>query len=104
MIRLKNKKILFISPSFFDYEKEIKKELVELGAVVDFYDDRPSNDFFTKVFIRLNIKHFINNKIDSYYDNLFLVIENINYDFIFVITPETLDQYTVDLKIRIYIF
>ncbi len=96
---LKDKKILYISPKFFDYENKIKKELENLGAIVDFFDDRPANDFITKVFIRLKLKSFIKKKIDEYYENLYSFISNKKYDFIFVISPETLD-YNKLLKIK----
>ena len=42
------KKILFISAKFFGYEVEIKKKLESFGSEVDFYDERPKNDFMTK--------------------------------------------------------
>ena len=48
-MQLQDKRILYISPKFFGYENKIKQELEDLGAIVDFFDDRPSNDFITKV-------------------------------------------------------
>ncbi len=96
---LEGKKILYITPKFFDYENKIKKELEDLGAIVDFFDDRPANDFMTKVFIRLKLKSFIKKKIDEYYENLYSFISNKKYDFIFVVSPETLD-YNKLLRIK----
>ncbi len=75
-MEFKDKKILFFSPKFFDYEKEIKKELEDLGAKVIYYDERPQNDFFTKVFIRLNLKSFIYKRINDYYKNILESIKN----------------------------
>ena len=43
---LQSKKILLFSVSFFNYEKIIAERLKELGADVDFYDERPSNSIF----------------------------------------------------------
>ena len=40
-------------PNFFDYPKIIKKELLELGYEVDFFDDRPSTSSFIKAVIRI---------------------------------------------------
>ena len=88
---IKNKNILYIGPKFFGYEIEIQKTLEELGANVDFYDDRPKNDFLTKVLIRLNLKKFIKSKIDKYYQYIYTEIKNKNYDYIFVVAPEALD-------------
>ena len=50
---LQSKKILLFSVSFFNYEKIIAERLKELGADVDFYDERPSNSIFVKGLIRL---------------------------------------------------
>lgn len=86
---LENKNILYISPKFFGYEKIIKEKLENLGAVVDYFDDRPSNDFLTKVFIRLKLKFFVNKKINNYYNALYNYIKDKNYDYIFVVSPET---------------
>ncbi len=86
---LENKNILYISPKFFGYEKIIKEKLENLGAIVDYFDDRPSNDFLTKVFIRLKLKFFVNNKINKYYNEMFEFIKHKNYDYVFVVSPET---------------
>ena len=88
---IKNKNILYIGPKFFGYEVEIQKTLEELGANVDFYDDRPKNDFLTKVLIRLNLKKFIKSKIDKYYQFIYTEIKNKTYDYVFVVAPEALD-------------
>jgi len=90
-VKIKDKNILYIGPKFFGYEVEIKKTLEYFGAKVDFYDDRPSEDFFTKVFIRLKLKFLVNSKIESYYDTLFNEIKDRSYDYVFVIAPETLN-------------
>ena len=59
MKKLKGKVILFIAPKFFDYELEIKKELEIFGAKVFYFNERPDDNFFTKVLIRLNFKKLI---------------------------------------------
>ena len=69
MINLHGKKILFLSVSFFNYEKAIVNRLNELGAEVDFYDERPSNSNFSKGIIRLN-KKFYHLKINTYYNRI----------------------------------
>jgi len=50
------RKILFISPAFFGYEKEIRTELLKRGDEVDFFDERPKNTTITKALIRVNPK------------------------------------------------
>lgn len=89
-MQLRDKKILYISPKFFEYEIKIKEELEDLGANVDFFDERPANDFITKVFIRLKLKSLIKKKIYEYYKNIYSFILNKKYDFVFVVSPETL--------------
>lgn len=88
---LNGKKILYFSPLFFGYEKAIKSSLEnQFGAQVDFYDERPSNDIWTKIFIRLNLKSFVQRKIDTYYNAILNRIKDIAYDYVFVVSPETL--------------
>lgn len=86
---LKNKKILYISPKFFGYENVIKEKLESFDVVVDYFDERPSNDFLTKVFIRLKLKFLVNKKINDYYNTIFDYIKDKSYDYIFVVSPET---------------
>lgn len=91
MHSLNGKKILYIGPMFFGYEKAIKTVLEnQFGAQVDFYDDRPANDLWTKIFIRLKLKTLIKRKIDTYYTSIFNAINDISYDYVFVVSPETL--------------
>lgn len=88
---LEGKNILYISPKFFNYENKIQNELERMGASVDFYDDRPANDFFTKVCIRVKLKSIIKKKVDDYYDSIYNEISKKEYHYIFVVSPETLD-------------
>jgi len=84
------KKILFICPSFFGYEKEIKNQLLKLGAVVDFYDERPFSSSIYKIFNRINFKFFIYRKIRKYYDFILTKADAEKYDLLFVVNPETI--------------
>ncbi len=90
MEQFDNKNILFIAPKFFNYEKVIKEELQRYGAYVDYFDERPSNDFFTKFFIRLKLYFVVNRKIEKHYQTLYDFISKKQYDYIFVISPEVL--------------
>lgn len=90
-MNLNGKTILFLAPKFFGYELEIKKELENFGAKVIYFDERPKNDFFTKVFIRLNLKSFISKKIDDYYKNIIEVTKYENINYLFLVAPETID-------------
>lgn len=88
---LKNKKILFIAPSFFGYEKDIMNELTSFGAEVDFFDERPFTSSIKKVLNRLDFTAFIRNSIDKYYSEIVTKSRVTKYDYLFVISPETMD-------------
>ena len=65
--------VLFISPKFFNYEKEIVKEL-ELTNDVIYWDERPSNNAIYKSLLRLGcsilIKSITQVIIKNYYGKL----------------------------------
>lgn len=87
---LEGKKILFIAPKFFGYENEIKKEMEKLGAKVDYYDERPQNNNFTKAILRLKLKKIIQEKISSHYNRIFNEVKSIKFDYILFIAPESI--------------
>ncbi|WP_029298909.1 CgeB family protein [Chryseobacterium hispalense] len=95
MIDLQGKKILFLSVSFFNYEKAITKRLSELGAEVDFYDERPSNSNFSKGIIRLN-KRFYHLKINEYYNRIINEIQGKKYDFFLLIKGEAIPAFFLE--------
>lgn len=95
-MNLNGKTVLLLAPYFFGYEIEIKKELENLGAKVIYFDERPKNDFFTKVFIRLNLKSFISKRINNYYKNILESIKKENLNYLFLIAPETIDLKTIE--------
>ncbi|AZA88399.1 lipopolysaccharide biosynthesis protein [Chryseobacterium shandongense] len=99
MIDLHGKKILFLSVSFFNYEKAITKRLSELGADVDFYDERPSNSNFSKGIIRFN-KRFYHLKIKEYYNRILDEIRGKKYDFFLLIKGEATPAFFLD-KIKV---
>lgn len=86
-----NKKILFFAPKFFNYEIEIKKKLEELGAQVDFYDERMDPSNLDKMIIRLK-KNILNKRILNYYNNIIDKSIDVEYDFVFFLSPETITK------------
>lgn len=96
MLELKGKKVLFLAPKFFGYEIEIKKELENFDAKVTYFDERPKNDFFTKALIRLQFKQVIQHNINSYYENIIKSTKNDNFDYLFLINPETIDVKVIE--------
>ncbi|SHK48320.1 CgeB family protein [Chryseobacterium polytrichastri] len=98
MIGLKDKKILFLSVSFFKYERAIAKRLTEIGAEVDFYDERPSNSNFSKGIIRLN-KKLYQSQITKYYNDIVSEIQHKKYDYFLLIKGEAIPVFFLE-KIR----
>lgn len=92
---LKDKRILFISVRFFNYEKAIVSKLEKLGATVDFYDDRPSNSNFTKGIIRFN-KKIYQIKINNYYQNILKELKKKKYDYFFLIKGEAVPHFFIE--------
>jgi len=85
------KRILFISASFFSYEKAIIQLLEKLGASVDFFDERPSNSVFSKGIIRVNRK-FYQQKINQYYQSISEKTTGEKYDFFLLIKGESVPE------------
>lgn len=83
-----NKKILFLSAQFFQYEKAIVQQLEALGAEVDYFDERPSNSILTKGIIRVN-PNFYTQKIKEYYHGILKQIQHKSYDYFLLIKGET---------------
>lgn len=93
--KFRDKKILFFSVKLFNYENIIAEKLRSLGAVVDYYDERPSNSIFTKGIIRLK-RSLYNIKISNYYNDILKNIEKEKYDYFFLIKGEVVPQYFID--------
>lgn len=88
MNALKGKRILFISAQAFGIPEEIVSKLEEMGAHVDYYDERPANSVFVKAAIRIN-RNLIGHYIDEYHDSIIEKTRNNNYDYIFFIKGES---------------
>lgn len=95
MIALKGKKILFFSVSFFKYENAIAKRLAELGAEVDFYDERPSNSNLSKGIIRI-YKNLYHIKINQYYNKILSEIQYKKYDYFLLIKGEAMPAFFLE--------
>jgi hypothetical protein len=83
------KRLLLISPRTFNYEVEIKKQLKQMGATVDWYDDRPSSSALSKALIRYKpdlMTQITNRYFGSIVKNAF----DKNYDIVFVIKGEAM--------------
>lgn len=90
--KISGKKILFFSVQTFNLEKEIKNKMEENGAIVTYYDERPSNSNFTKGIIRLK-RDIYQKRIDRYYQNILTTIKSQTFDFLFVNRGEVITEY-----------
>lgn len=83
--------ILFVSPDFFDYYKDISNEFKKMGHEVTWYNDRPSNSFIDKVIIRLN-KKMLKKKIDKYLDKIIEENKNKKFDIVLFIFGQSFEK------------
>ena len=84
---LKNKNILFFCPSFFGYELKIKDKMEEMGATVDFYDERSISKSYEKALLKINPDLFTK-KSESYYLGILDKIKNNSYDVVLFVKAE----------------
>ena len=91
---LAGKKVLYIAPQFFGYENEIRDELTRRGAMVDFLLDRPFSSPFLKAITRVR-RQFVIGAADRYYQSELSKLGHKDYDFIFVISGQTLSTKTL---------
>ena len=84
------KKVLFVCPIFFGYEREIELELINLGVEVDYFNERPFTSSVAKILNRLNFKFFIKENIKKYYNTILDRVVSVQYDVLLVVNPETM--------------
>lgn len=99
LLFLSGKRILLISPHYFQYPEAIMKEIALAGGKVEYIDERPGNDFFSKGLIRLNAD-ILRQRILKYYQKELDIYKNNKYDYILVISPEALDLEIIRLVKR----
>ncbi len=89
---INNKKlVLFISLSFFGYEKSIKEAIEQKGYIVDFFDERASNNTIFKAVSRVK-KEVVGLVINRYYNNILQKIKHKKYDYFLLIKGEAIPE------------
>lgn len=88
---LKGKRVLFFYLSTFNYEVEIQKAMEREGAIVDSFNERPTNNVLARILIRLN-RNIVHKYIDKYYDKVMKETMDKKYDFIFFIKGESISR------------
>lgn len=86
---LVGKRVLFIAPMFFGYERLIKAELEAKGAQVDYFNDRPDNGFWTKALIRVD-RRLLARKTDAYYSDIIESTRSKTYDHVLIVRGEAI--------------
>jgi len=86
----KNKNIAVIAPDFFGYPDAIKKSILAQGGSCEIFDERPSNDFLTKVLLRIGFSFLLASKIEKYYTSLIDKLVKGDFDTILIISPESI--------------
>ena len=81
---LSNKKILFFSPSFFQYENLIANQMRKMGAEVDMYDTRSVNNSFCRALLKINPNIFYF-KTKRYYEGILEANKDKDYDYILIV-------------------
>jgi hypothetical protein len=96
MLDLREKNILMFSPygATKHYGEAIKKELIERGAVVFGYDERPSQNGLVKIVIRL-FKKKIPQIFDKYINHVIKENEYNCIDYILICRGEAFTPYTI---------
>lgn len=94
-IMLKGKRVLLISVKFFNYECLIKEQLEQMGAVVDLFDERPSNSFFSKAIIRIK-KELYRVKVNAYFNEIIAQIKDNTYDYFLLIKGEVIPPFFLE--------
>jgi hypothetical protein len=92
MADLKGKRILYLGPPFFGYENDIQKSLISMGAEVDFFNERVFVSTLGKILVRLGIHFLINKAIKQHYKEIFECAQSQPYDYLFVVSPETMNK------------
>ena len=83
-MKLKNKKVLLFSPSFFSYEIHIKNAMERNGAQVYYYDERSVTSPFSRAILKI-FPWVFNWKTKKYYSKIINKIRDVDIDYILII-------------------
>lgn len=91
---LNKKRILFFAPEFFGYENKIKIKLQEMGANVDYYNERSIKNPIEKAILKIHPYIFwIRSK--NYFNKIIEKSKLNHYDYIFIIKCEMIPNYSL---------
>ena len=91
---LQGKRILFFSAHLFGYQNDIRLAMESVGAIVDYYDEWPANNFLVKGVIRIN-RNLLAGYINHYYNKIIKETLQKEYDYVFFIKGESISASNV---------
>ena len=91
---LQGKRILFFSAHLFGHQNDIRLAMESVGAIVDYYDERPANNFLVKGVIRIN-RNLLAGYINHYYNKIIKETLQKEYDYVFFIKGESISASNV---------
>lgn len=89
-------RVLYIGTPFFNYYKSIILEFEKQGYMVDYYNDRPSENSLVKGLIKVK-KNLVNNIIQRYFEKIISETKEKTYDLVFIVnckvfTPQMIKE------------
>lgn len=90
------KRVLFISPAFFEYPEMIKKEIEKQGAIIHWYDDRDDASSIEKIILRCN-RSILKKKYNEYYEKI--IHKEIDFcpDYVLFVNPEAVTKESLSM-------
>ncbi|MDD6148816.1 MAG: capsular biosynthesis protein CpsH [Lachnospiraceae bacterium] len=90
----KDKRILFVSPPFFNYYKYISDELTGMDAIVHYYDERNHPSSIEKIIYR-TVPQILVSKVRNYYSGIIEKEKDFHPDYVLFNSPESVDELSV---------
>lgn len=104
----KVQKFAIIGPEFFSYIKAIKNELNSRRIPCEFYDERHSNNVFSKIIYRLQLDFFLYKKKQDHLDQIFDSIITTHITDVILIATEVVNNSFVkqlqQIGIRVHLY
>lgn len=91
----RDKRILFVSPPFFNYYKYISDELTSMGAVVHYHDERNNPSSVEKIIYR-TVPQMLVSKVRRYYSGIIEEEKDFHPDYVLFNSPEAVDAQSVE--------
>ena len=94
MKRLDGKRVLFVAPRFFGYERDIRAEVERRGAIVDWLPDRPFDTPAMTALTRLR-PGWVLPAADRLYESMLEGLATPRYDIVLVVNGQTLSRHVL---------